>query len=123
MMTNKYDAAPVSREEPDERRRAHRLLCADLITVHWGTGRGTARREAAVIEDYSPTGASLSIEAKIDAGAAVTIITAGESFRASVRRCDRREHGYLLGIEFDKPRGEQDAFIPDHLLDPCELEP
>jgi hypothetical protein len=120
MMMNKNHAEPPW-VEPGNRRGTHRLLCADLITVHWGTGRGTARREAAVIEDYSPTGASLFIEVKIDPGIEVTIVTPQESLGAVVRRCERREQGYLLGVEFDKPRNEEGAFIPDHLLDPREL--
>ncbi len=119
-MMNKNHAEPAW-DDPDNRRGSDRLLCADLITVHWGTGRGTARREAAVIEDYSPTGASLFIEVKIDPGIAVTLVTPRESLAAVVRRCERREQGYLLGIEFDKPQNNETAFIPDHLLDPREL--
>lgn len=119
-MINKNHAEPAL-DEPDNRRGTHRLLCADLITVHWGTGRGTSRREAAVIEDYSPTGASLFIEVKIEPGIDVTLVTPQETLGAVVRRCERREQGYLLGLEFDKPRNKEGAFIPDHLLDLREL--
>ena len=120
-MMNETDPELALAEEPENRRLAHRLLCADLIAVHWGTGRGTARREFAVLEDYSTAGASLSIEVRIEPGVGVTLGAAGESLRAVVRRCERREHGYLLGVEFDEPRSEQDSYIPDHLLDPREL--
>lgn len=104
-----------------DRRTADRLLCSDLITVGWSAGRGIRRREAAVIEDYSPVGASLSIEVKIDPGTAITLQTEWETFGAVVRHCQWRDHGYLLGIEFDQPRMEEDSFVPDHLLDPNEL--
>ena len=104
-----------------DRRKYCRLLCSDLITVHWGSGRGFARRETAVLEDYSAVGASLFIAVKIDTGAAITIRTPEESFGALVRRCEWRDNGYLLGIEFDRPRPEGDPFTPDHLVDPEEL--
>ena len=119
MMNN--SAAGHLSHDAENRRRSHRLLCADLITVHWATGRGTARREFAVLEDYSAAGASLSIEARIEPATAVTIGVAGDSFRAVVRRCESREHGYLVGVEFDEPDRTQHAFIPDHLVDPREL--
>jgi hypothetical protein len=114
---NTLPAAP----EPDNRRKSHRLLCSDLITVHWGSGRGYGLQEAAVLEDFSPTGASLYIAVEIQSGAAVTIRTAGESFGAQVLRCEWRDNGYLLGIEFDKPRHEESSFLPDHLVDPKDL--
>ena len=63
-----------------DRRKYGRLLCSDLITVHWGSGRGFARRETAVLEDYSAVGASLFIAVKIDSGAAITLRTPEESF-------------------------------------------
>jgi len=104
-----------------QRRMVRRLLCSDLITVHWQTQRGVARRETVVIEDYSPAGASLSAEAKIEPGTAITLRTHLESFGALVRRCERRDDGYLLGVEFDQPRLEENSFLPDHLFDPNEL--
>jgi len=104
-----------------DRRVAHRLLCSGLITLHWGNGRGIGRQEAAVIEDYSPIGASISIEVRIDPGTAVVLRTEQESFGAVVKRCEWRDKGYLLGIEFDHPRLSEDSFVPDHLLDPNEL--
>jgi hypothetical protein len=107
--------------ESENRRKAHRLLCSDLITVHWGSGRGYGVQEAAVLEDYSPTGASLYIAVPIEPGVAVTIHTTGESFGAQVLRCEWRDNGYLVGIEFDKPRLEESPFLPDHLVDPQDL--
>src|ERR1700683_1712469 len=63
----------TSTADPGDRRKCCRLLCSDLITVHWGSGRGFARRETAVLEDYSAVGASLFIAVKIDPGAAITL--------------------------------------------------
>jgi hypothetical protein len=118
MDDNSYGAAGVATAN---RRKADRLLCSDLITVHWGTGRGSGRQEAAVLEDYAPTGASLSIEFRIEPGTPVTLRTQWESFGAVVKRCEWRDHGYLLGVEFDKPRLDDGGFVPDHLVDPSEL--
>lgn len=119
-MTNENGGGSGSPEK-ENRRRSHRLLCSDLISVRWEGQRGRTCREAAVLEDYSPTGASLSIETRIDPGIAVTIVTAWESFGAIVRRCEWRDRGYFLGIEFDEPRSHETAFVPDHLLDPGEF--
>lgn len=104
-----------------DRRVAHRLLCSDLVTIRWGNGRGIGRQEAAVIEDYSPIGASISIEVRIDPGTVVVLRTEQEAIGAVVKRCEWRDKGYLLGIEFDHPRLDEDSFLPDHLLDPNEL--
>ena len=119
-MTNKKEV-PMAVPAIHDRRVAPRLLCSDLITVHWGNGRGIGRQEAAVIEDYSPTGASISIEVRIEPGTPVVLRAEQESFGAVVKRCERRDKGYLLGIEFDHPRLNEDSFVPDHLFDPNEL--
>ncbi len=106
---------------PAYRRKSHRLLCSDLISVHWNNGRGFALQEEAVIEDYSSTDASLFMAVKIEPGVAIKIRTDWESFGALVQRCAWRDNGYLLGIEFDEPRPESASFTPDHLVDPEEL--
>jgi hypothetical protein len=118
VMKNAYNTFPAA---PDNRRKSHRLLCSDLITLHWGSGRGYGLQEAAVLEDYSPTGASLYMAVEIEPGVPVTIRTAWESFGAQVLRCEWRDNGYLLAIEFDKPRFEESSFLPDHLVDPKDL--
>jgi hypothetical protein len=120
VMKNAHNTLPAA-PGPENRRKSHRLLCSDLITVHWGSGRGYGLQEAAVLEDYSPTGASLSMGVEIEPGVAVTIRTTWESFGALVLRCEWRDNGYLLGIEFDKPRHEKSPFRPDHLVDPKDL--
>jgi|ERR1035438_2010892 hypothetical protein len=117
----KADNTYAAHRDPENRRKSHRLLCSDLITVHWGSGRGFGRKEAAVLEDYSPTGASLYIDVKIEPGTAVTIRTDWESFGAQVHRCVWRDNGYLLGVEFDQPRMEETCFVPDHLVDPNDI--
>lgn len=119
-MTHKQDV-PTAPAPVRDRRVAHRLLCSGLISVHWGNGRGIGRQEAAVIEDYSPTGASISIEVRIEPGTAIVLRTDQESFGAVVKRCEWRDKGFLWGIEFDHPRLDEDSFIPEHILDPTEI--
>jgi PilZ domain-containing protein len=111
----------IGEDESRNRRKCYRVLCSDLITVRWGSGRGFARSETAVLEDYSAAGASLFIPVRIEPGTAITLRSVEESFRAMVRRCEWRDNGYLLGIEFDEPRPEGDSFTPEHRLDPEEL--
>jgi len=105
----------------NNRRDRRRLLCSDLITVRWSSGRGFAQEEVAVLEDYSHTGAGLFLSRKIDAGVSIRLRTDWESFGAWVRHCEWRENGYILGVEFDEPRPEDGAFVPDHLVDPAEI--
>jgi hypothetical protein len=106
---------------PRRARGYRRLLCSDLITVQWRNERGNLREEAAVLEDYSATGAGMYIATRIEPGVAITICTDWESFVGWVRRCVWRDNGYLLGIEFDEPRPEEALFTPDHMLDPEDL--
>ena len=108
-------------EDVENRRRRRRLLCSDLITVYWASGRGFARHETAVLEDYSAAGASLFVSTRLEPGLALTIRTESESFGAMVRHCVWRDHGYLLGVEFDQLRPDADLYTPAHLLDPEEL--
>ena len=107
--------------DPDIRRSHRRLLCSDLITLHWKTDRGVPLQEVAVLEDYSANGAGLYVTSKIEPGAEITIRTAWESFGASVRRCIWRDDSYWLGVEFHVPRPEGGTFEPDHLLIPHDL--
>ena len=107
--------------KPGEGRKYRRLLCSDLITLHWSTGRGFACQEVAVLEDYSASGAGLYMTTKIEPGEPVTIRTPWEAFGGLVKRCHWRDDAWLLGIEFDQPRSEEALFTPDHLLDPDEL--
>jgi hypothetical protein len=117
----KYQAFRHYAADPEDRRSHRRLLCSDLITLHWKTDRGMPRQEIAVLEDYSANGAGLYIQSKIELGTEITVRTAWDLFGARVRRCIWRDDGYLLGVEFDKPRPEPSGFEPDHLLDPDDL--
>lgn len=103
---------------PRERRLRKRLLCAELVSVYWATGPRNHRREEAVLEDYSVTGASLYIPSKIEPGTRITIRAGEELMRAIVHRCEWRDDGYLISVEIDGPPAGDAAFIPAHLLDP-----
>lgn len=124
-MTGHNDSSGNGRESGDFRtgdNRTHRrLLCSDLVTVCWTGVRGFPREEVAVLEDYSSIGAGLFLTVKIDPGVPVRLRTEWESFSGMVKHCAWRENGYLLGIEFDQPRSDSEAYTPDHLLDLADL--
>lgn len=107
----------------DQNQRAdRRLLCSDLVTVRWTGARGFIREEVAVLEDYSTIGAGLFMAVRIDPGVVVSLRTQWESIEATVRHCSWRDNGYLLGIEFDRPREGDGLYVPEHLLDLADLE-
>ena len=108
--------------ENEEQRTDRRLLCSDLVTVRWTGVRGFAREEVAVLEDYSKIGAGLFMPVKIDPGMSITLRTEWESIAATVRHCSWRENGYVLGVEFDRPRAGDEVYMPEHLLDLSDLE-
>jgi hypothetical protein len=114
----------LNNDRPDSsnRRDRRRLLCSDLVTVRWSSGRGFAHVEVAVLEDYASTGAGIFLTRKIDPGVSITVRTERESFGAWVKHCVWRENGYILGVEFDEPRPDNGPFVPSHLLDLSTLD-
>lgn len=108
--------------ENAEQRTDRRLLCSDLVTVRWIGAREFQREEVAVLEDYSKIGAGLFMPVRIDPGTTISVRTGWESIAAIVRHCSWRDDGYLLGIEFEQARDGEEVYVPEHLLDPADLE-
>ncbi|HXJ38524.1 MAG TPA: PilZ domain-containing protein [Bryobacteraceae bacterium] len=98
------------------RRVSTRHLCSDLISVRWSSGRGFSREAIAVMEDFSVTGAGLFMENKIGVGEAVRLRNEQVSLAAWVRRCEWRDNGYLIAVEFDEPLPDNCFFVPKHVL-------
>ena len=100
-----------------------RSLCSDLVMVEWKDQDGWMHELAAVLEDISPRGGCLQLEAPIPAGTEVQV-SQGEHWGIVCRvvYCEYREIGYFIGLEF--PEGEfwsKNAFSPRHLLNLTDL--
>lgn len=105
-----------------ERRVGYRMLCADLVTVHWRDARGRSRKAVANLEDISPRGACLELAKPLEDGRLIRIIAGTGELCARVRHIRRAETGYLHGVEFEPGQvWSADEFLPQHLLDPRSL--
>jgi PilZ domain-containing protein len=110
-----------------ERRSEVRLLCADLIEVHWKDASGKNHRTPALLEDISVSGACLQMETPLPLGARVCWsgpFTRGgkarrpKEFFGVVRYCEYQEIGYYLGVEFaSTSKWSRRKYRPRHLLD------
>ena len=101
----------------EDRRRELRWMCADLVKVRI-EGASGAREEVANLEDISPSGACLQMEAPVGLGTAIRWSCADREFKGNVRYCVYREIGYFVGVEFGADsRWSKKAFRPQHLLD------
>jgi hypothetical protein len=106
----------------NERRVDTRLLCAELVEIHWKDKSARQRRRIANLEDISLSGASLQLEMPILRGTVITIRYGDGELIGSVRYCLYRDLGYFIGIEFAPGcRWSSKHFRPRHLLDPKQL--
>ncbi len=105
-----------------DRRVEPRMLCADLVDVHWKDQAGRTRRAVANLEDISLSGACIQVDRPIPLNTGVRITYPKGEFMGLVRYCVFREIGYFLGVEFDSgSRWSQRQYKPQHLLDPRRL--
>lgn len=101
-----------------ERRSEPRYLCADLVTVVIHGLGGPVEEAVANLEDISPSGACLQLEAAVGVGTDIEIVCSTCRLKGKVRHCRFVEIGYDVGVEFE-PRAAWDParFEPQHLLD------
>lgn len=105
-----------------DRRLETRMLCADLIHVHWKDRSGRARKALANLEDISLSGACLQLDMPVPRETLLRLALPKSEFQARVRYCVFRETGYYLGIQFEPGfRWSRRHFRPKHLLDPRQL--
>jgi len=105
-----------------ERRLEARLLCADLIDVHWTDKSGRNRTALANLEDISKTGACLQLDMPVPHETVLRMAHPKTELEGRVRYCVFRETGYFLGVEFEPgSRWTRRCFRPKHLLDPRRL--
>jgi PilZ domain len=96
-----------------DRRSEVRMLCADMLEVHWGRHCATA-----LLEDISPSGACLQTEIEVPVGADIHWRSPRQEFTGRVVYCTWREIGYFVGVEFAPgTKWSEEAYQPEHLLD------
>jgi hypothetical protein len=106
-----------------ERRLETRMMCADMIEVRWNQGART-RHTVALLEDISPSGACLQMEAPLQMGMRIHWETPQQKFSGTVCYCEYREIGYFIGVEFAPgTRWSEEDYQPQHLLDPKHVVP
>lgn len=94
------------------------MLCADMVEVCWKDHAGRKKRATGLLEDISPSGACLQLEAPVGLGTAIRWSCSDREFTGNVRYCVYREIGYFVGVEFGADsRWSKKAFRPQHLLD------
>jgi hypothetical protein len=105
-----------------DRRIETRILCADLVEVHWRDKTARVRKTVANLEDISLSGACLQVENAIPLQTDVRISYHSGELVGKIRYCVYREIGYFLGVEFDPSnRWSQQQYRPQHMLDPRRL--
>lgn len=107
----------------EEKRKNRRSLCSDLVKLEWLDRRGVVRESSAVLEDISPEGACLQVEAPVPEGLDAQI-SHGDEWGMPCRTayCIFREIGYFVGVVFDAGANwNPEAYAPSHLLDPTEI--
>lgn len=105
-----------------DRRVETRILCADLVDLHWKDQSGKTRRAVANLEDISLSGACVQLDKPIPLGTRVRMTYPKGELQGRVRYCVYREIGYYLGVEFDADsQWSQRQYRPQHMLDPRRL--
>jgi hypothetical protein len=106
---------PERRKDPN--RREDRDLCADLVKLQWDPESGSTYCEWAILEDISPLGACLEVEAPIPTGTIVSLQFTTDCCQARVKYCRFDKVKYLLGVEFEQGyRWSRRRFKPEHLI-------
>jgi PilZ domain len=101
-----------------ERRTEVRMLCSELVRIRWKDLATNQVVATAVLEDISPSGAGLQVEAPINEGARVSIEPPNCLLHGAVRYCIFREIGYFIGVRLDDDsRWSPASYKPEHLLD------
>lgn len=105
-----------------DRRLETRMLCADLIDVHWRDPSGRTRTALANLEDISLSGACLQLDHPVPRETLLRMAHPKSELEGRVRYCVFRETGYFVGVQFEPGcRWSRRRFRPKHLLDPRRL--
>jgi len=103
-----------------ERRSEQRFMCSELVRVVVQNPDVTDvpdQEAVATLEDTSPSGACVQLEAAVAEGADIEIVCSTCRLKGRVRYCRFVQIGYDAGIQFDQPGAwNRDRFEPEHLL-------
>jgi PilZ domain len=102
-----------------DRRTKRRNLCSDIVELFWSDRLRWPHRVKAVLEDISPTGACLQMEAAIPVSTEVAVRMGELGLPGRVRYCTLIGGGYFVGVEFEAgTQWESEEYHPEHFLDP-----
>ena len=105
-----------------ERRSQPRMLCADLVKIHFRDTLGRQRTKVANLEDISLTGACIQLDDPLPKETSLRIAHPKGELRGRVRYCFYREIGYFVGVEFDPGcEWSRRQYSPEHILDLRQL--
>ncbi len=105
-----------------EKRAETRMLCSELVDIHWKDCTGRQRSALANLEDISGSGVCLQMDSPVPLDTALRICHSKGEFQGSVRYCLYREIGYFLGVQFAPGcQWSPQAYQPQHLLDLRDL--
>jgi hypothetical protein len=95
-----------------------RLLCSDMVQIEWKAFAGWDSSALSLLEEISPTGASILTDTPIPVDSAVRIRCGEKTLEGIVRSCAHSDLGHSVAMEFNadqqwSPR----VFRPKHLLD------
>jgi hypothetical protein len=99
-----------------DERSEQRFMCADIVKVPIA-GPAQDTEVFANLEDISPSGACVQLDAAAQVGADIEMVCRKCSLKGKVRYCRFAEIGYDVGIAFDNPGSwNERRFLPRHLL-------
>jgi hypothetical protein len=114
----KFSGHPADMRSVQDRRSESRMLCADMLEVHWKDETGKDRQAMALLEDISPSGACLHLEIPIPNDTQIHLEFPKQKCSGTTRYCVYREIGYFVGVEFEPGfEWSKKTYRPQHLLD------
>jgi hypothetical protein len=92
-------------------------MCSDLVKVRLHDG-ADPEEFVANLEDISPSGACLLLEAALPDGASIEVISSTCRLKGKVRCCRFVEIGYVVGVAFNERQSwSRERYEPQNLLE------
>jgi hypothetical protein len=74
----------------------------------------------AVLEDLSPSGASIYVDRKLVVGAEVTLIVGDITCTGTVKHLEACDESFLVGLQFQKGKWPEPISYPIHFIKPSD---
>jgi hypothetical protein len=84
-----------------EQRKEIRKAIAARVKFSWTDSKGDRLVTLGMLEDISPSGASMRTRQLVDAGCRLDVLWTGKNFSGTVRYCKPSGKDYILGIQKD----------------------